>query len=236
MTSLTRWVARSKNMCMVAAVVTKEVAILATDSALTTNDKIQYNNPKLFFWGNRYLCTGMGVPAYIAKLDFNKFKLDVPGLCMYLEDYFKSTREHVKETLANLEEKEIDPSLCFMLAGVHKERPVVVEFSSYLDFKPKYFLSREKPKFVPILYDKENKTKAQMFDQTLEYMETRAHKFEKKGTELTVGILGEILTRGIYKKSDLEFELTGKKSTGGVVSVGAISATGQAQGLSHIIV
>lgn len=222
---------------MVGAAIHKNFSVIATDSALTTQDKIGYNNPKLFFWGGKYLCTGMGIPAYISKLDFNKFKLEMDGLSMYLEDYFKGTREHVVETLKNMGEEKVDPSLCFFVMGIWKKKPGVMVFNSYLDFKPKYFFpSGDKVKFVPIFVPEEDKIKTKMFGDSLEYMETKLHKFMKKGAELTSGLLAEVLTRGIYKKADTEFELTGKKSTGGAVCAGAVYADGLVQGLTHAIV
>ena len=223
-------------MCMIVCAVTKDFGVIATDSALTTKDKIEYNNMKLFYWGSKYLCTGMGIPAYIAKLDFSRFTLDMDGLSMYLEDYFKNTREHVKETLKNLDGEDVfNPSLCFFVLGVHKGKPVLAQFNSYLNFKPKYLFSSDGPKFATIYYDPEEKKKVQMYKDTNEYMENKVKKLQKKGIEMTPGLLGEILTRGIYKKADLEQEMTGKKSTGGPVSVASLYSNGLAFSLTHTI-
>jgi len=122
------------------------------------------------------------------------------------------------------DEDEAKPHLCVLLMGMHKGFPTLAQFNSFLDFKPRYLYSEAGPKFSTILYGDDSKPeKAAIFKEATSYMEMRAARFE----ELTPGLMGEILTRGIYQKADAEMKIgTKKKYAGGMVNAAAVTPAG----------
>lgn len=215
---------------MIASVVTPSFGILATDSAMydTQQSKMSYEAMKLFFT-NRYLMTFIGTPIYFAKLDKEKLGGDLSSVCLYLEDYLKKMRPEVAKALKSeiADTDENKPNFCLFVLGVAKKLPTLVQFNSELNFKPKYLFSSDKPKFSTIYFGDDNPEKKKLFIESREFMEHRTHKLEKKGVELTPGILAEVLTRGIYKKADLEQEMGQKvKYAGGTVNLAGMWPTG----------
>ncbi|MFI5206084.1 MAG: hypothetical protein ACHQVK_04020 [Candidatus Paceibacterales bacterium] len=117
---------------------------------------------------------------------------------------------------------------CLFVLGVHNKLPTMVQFNSFLNFKPKYLYSNGGIKFSSIFYGDDNPEKKKLFTEAKDYMEKKAHKYEKRGMELTPGLVGEILTRGIYHKADAEMAMgDNKKYAGGVVNAAAIFSSGQ---------
>lgn len=216
---------------MIASVVTPQFGLLATDSAMfdTAQSKMSFESMKLFCTP-KYLITFIGTPVYFSKLDNSKLGQDLPSLCLYMEDYLKKIKPDVEKTLrsAIADEDENKPNFCLFILGIAKKLPTLVQFNSELDFKPKYLYSSDKPKFSTIFFGDDNPAKKKMFVETTEYMEKRTHKQVKKNLELSPGILAETLTRGIYKKSDLEQELGPKiKYAGGAVNIAGMWNTGR---------
>lgn len=224
---------------MIASVVTPQFGILATDSAMfdTAQSKMSFESMKLFF-SNRYLITFIGTPVYFAKLDRTKLNQDLPSLCLYMEDYLKKIRPEVEKTLRSeiSDEDENKPNFCLFILGIAKKLPTLVQFNSELNFKPKYLYSSDKPKFSTIFFGDDNPEKKRMFVEATAYMEHRTHKQLKKNVEMSPGILAETITRGIYKKADLEQEIGPKiKYAGGTVNLAGMWNTGLVFQLSGVI-
>lgn len=224
-------------MCMLGSVVTKDFGLLGTDSAQydMAQSKMSYQSKKLFFT-SKYLFSFIGTAAYFAKLDKSKLDQDMNGISLYLTDYLKEMKPKVEEQLrAEIkDEDENKPNFCLFVLGVHNKKPTLAQFNSFNDFKAKYLFSENGPKFSTIMYGDDNPKKKQIFQESTEYMEKKTHKAIKKGMEITPGFLGEIITRGIYKKADLEQELIGKKYAGGVVNVGGVLNDGSLFTLSAV--
>lgn len=224
---------------MIASVVTPQFGLLATDSAMfdTKQIKMSFDSMKLFF-SKQYLITFIGTPVYFAKLDKTKLDADLPSLCLYMEDYLKKIRPEVEKTLKSeiADNDENKPNFCLFVLGIAKRLPTLVQFNSELNFKPKYLYSSDKPKFSTIFFGDDNPAKKKMFVETTEYMERKTHKQQKKNIELSPGILAETLTRGIYKKADLEQEIGPKiKYAGGTVNIAGMWNTGLVFQLSGLI-
>lgn len=219
-----------KAVCAIAGVVTKDFGVLASDSAHEIGEDVSFESPKLFYVGNKNLITYVGYKSYLSNVDFSKLNGDMASTSIYLSNYFRSIKDTVKSTLSDLTGKNIEPNLCVLLMGVHNGKPTLAQFNSYLDFKPKYLYSDNGPKFSTIFYSEDNPNKKKMFVDMTKFMEEMAEK--KK--DVSPGILAEILTRGIYKKSDLEEELEGKKYAGGAVSVAYMDSKGEAYPLSNV--
>lgn len=236
---------------MIASVVTPQFGLLASDSAMydTKQSRMSFQSMKLFFTKN-YLITFIGTPLYFAKIDRTKLEGDMPSVCLYLEDYLKEMRPKVDKAMKSeiADPDENKPNFCLFLLGVTKKLPTLAQFNSYLSFKPKFLFSEDKPKFATIFYGDDNPEKKKLFTETTAYMEKKLHKWTKKfgskpeGNDFTVntdpltpGVLGEILTRGIYKKADLEQEMGHKlKYAGGVVNVAGMDKAGAIFALSGL--
>lgn len=221
-------------MCMISAVVTKEFGVIAADSAqydLVKGD-MQFNVPKLSFINGKYLTTFIGDKIYFSKLDYSKFNNDLASLSLYLEQYLLEMRPNVEQALKELEVKKEDrkPNVCLFVMGVYNNKPTLVQFNSFLDFKPKYLFSENGPKFSTIYYG-DNEKKKQIFSSSTAYMVKKADKWKSK---FSPGIAAEILTRGIYKKADAEEKEFGTKYAGGSVATASVLATGECYGLSNV--
>ncbi len=224
---------------MISACVTSEFGILATDSAMfdTKQSKMSFESMKLFF-SKQYLVTFIGTPVYFAKLDMKKFEMDFPSLCLYMEDYLKKILPEVEKTLKSeiADYDENKPNFCLFVLGIAKRLPTLAQFNSELNFKPKYLYSQDKPKFSTIFFGDDNPAKKKLFVEATEYMERRTHKQVKKGIELRPGILAETMTRGIYKKADMEQEIEPRiKYAGGTVNLAGMWNTGLVFQLSGLI-
>lgn len=224
---------------MIACCVTKEFGVIASDSAHANNGVLTFDFPKLHFFNGKYLFTYVGASAYFSKINMKKFDEDLSSLVIYLSDYFQSIQEEVGKTLKELnsDPEYQQPRLCAFLLGVYNKKPTLVQFNSFLGFKPKYLYSDDKPKFSTIFYGDDNPEKKKIFLESTAYMEKKAHKLSKKGIELTPGVVGEILVRGIYKKVDLEMEIKPyRKYAGGVVCVSSLLKDGRSFGISNTLV
>lgn len=211
---------------MIASAVTRDFGLIASDSAQydTSQGKMSFQSLKLFFT-QRYLLTFIGTPAYFAKIDRSKFDKDLHTATIYLKDYLQKMKPEVTKTLTSeiADEDENKPNFCLFLLGVHKGLPTMTQFNSFKNFEPRYLYNqKEGVKFSTIYYGDDNPKKKEIFTQATEFMEKKAA--DLKAT--TPGILGEVLTRGIYKKADLEMKLEGKKYAGGVVNVAGITKGG----------
>ena len=219
-------------MCMISACVTKDYGVIAADSAMDDNGLLKYEAPKLIHFKEKFM-TYIGYPTYFSKIDLNKFDGGIAAICIYMEEYFKSMKEEVGDLLKKLnsEENYQQPRLCVFLLGLHNEKPTLVQFNSFSDFKPEFLYSENGPKFSSIFYGDDDLTKKEIFSKTTDHMNELA---EKRIKILSPGIIAEILTRGIYKKADMEEELEGKKLAGGAITIGQISSHGQAYYLSNV--
>lgn len=199
---------------MIVTAVTKDYGLLATDSALydTAQSKMQYGYLKLFY-SSRFLLSYMGTPTYFSKLDRTKLDTDVPSLVLYMTDYLKGMKADVEKVTENKSE------FCMFALGIHKKLPTVVKFSSTLNFEPKYINGGHSLKF------------AFGDGSSVEYLEKRVRKLEKKGVEINPGTLAEILTRGLYNKMEEQVD----KTIGGAVNIGCMLSTGLMIPLSSII-
>lgn len=222
-------------MCMIAGVVTPTFGILASDSAMfdTRQSKMSFESMKLFFT-SRYIMTFIGTPVYFSKLDRTKLDGDLPSVCLYMEDYLKKIRPEVEKALRSeiADEDENKPNFCMFIMGIAKKLPTIVQFNSELNFKPKYLYSTGKAKFTTIFFGDDNPEKKKLFVETTSFMEQKAHKMRKKllkseDHDLSPGLYAEIITRGIYKKADLEQEIGPRtKYAGGAVNLAGMWNTG----------
>lgn len=212
-------------MCMIAATVTKDFGLIGTDSAQydTSRNEVSFEAQKLFSNG-KYLMTFIGTPLYFAQMDKQKLFGDMQSISLYLQDYLKNVKPKVEEQMKSeiADKDEQKPHLCLFVMGVHNKKPTLVQFNSFFDFKPKYLFSENGPKFATIYYGDDEKKK-DIFSESTRYMEAKTKKLEKKKILVTPGSLGEILTRGIYKKADMEMETFGKKYAGGVVTIAGVT-------------
>lgn len=217
---------------MIGAIVTKEFGVIAADSASyeLVGGKTQFVTPKLTFIKGKYLTTFVGDPAYFPYVDYTKFNNDLASLSIYLQQYLLEVRPKVEKALKELKVKEQTPHVCLFVMGIYNKKPTLVQLNSFHNFKPKYLFSDNGPKFATIYYGDDEK-KNEIFSSTTRYMEKKAEKW-KEG--FGPGLAAEILTRGIYKKADMEQQLYGKKYAGGAVSVASMLATGEAIGLSNV--
>jgi hypothetical protein len=239
-------------MCFIAAAVTKDSGVLACDSANynTETGEMSFETPKLSIWNGKYLATFVGTNTYFSRIDEKKFLLPMDQLSLYLQGYLKEMKPDVenlmKESISDPDENK--PYFCLYVMGLHGKRPTLAQFNSFLDFAPKYLWNdgSQPVKFATLLYgDDSVPGKAQIFKDSTKFMEAEAEKYRlKPGTgnsdvnvyqhqSLTPGLLAEILTRGIYKKADLEETIgTKKKYAGGSVSAGVVHSDGRIYSLS----
>ena len=220
---------------MIAAGVTKDFGVLASDSASYVSDEgeMSFESPKLVSIG-KYLLTFIGTPLYFSRIDRSRFGVKLNELSLYLQDYLKGIRRDVDDLLKQsiTDPDENQPNFCLYVLGVHGNYPTLAQFNSFNDFKPKYLWSDNGLKFSSVLYGDDSKPEKQaMFKETTKFMEEEAKRI---GT-VTPGVVGEILTRGIYKKADLEMNIgTKKKYAGGMVNAAVIRNDGTLAPLSGI--
>lgn len=214
---------------MIAAGVTKDFGVLACDSAdydLETLG-ITFETAKLGIVSTgQAAMTYVGTPLYFSSLDKDKLRQTFEGACLYLKTYLQFMKPHVQESLKEITD-DVDhqqPNLCVFFMGLHKGFPTVAQFNSFLDFAPRYLWSDNGLKFSTVLFGDDSKPeKNEIFKQSTKFMEDEAKFYET----VTPGIVGEILTRGIYKKADLEMTIgTKQKYAGGVVNVAKVDKQG----------
>ena len=221
---------------MIATGITKDFGVMASDSASYVADagKIAFETPKLSIIGNKYILSFLGTPLYFSRLDVSKFTLPMNALSLYVQEYLRSMKKDVEnildQTVQDTDEKE--PNFCLYVLGMHGKRPMLAQFNSFLDFAPRYLWSDNGLKFSSVLYgDDSNKEKQAMFKESHDYMVKSAGKIP----EVTPGLVGEILTRGIYHKADLEEKIgTKKKYAGGIVNAAGIMKDGKIFSLSGV--
>lgn len=217
-------------MCMIAAAVTKNFGVLATDSAKYDIEKAEtiFDSQKLYFTlNNKYLATFIGTPLYLTNLDQSKFALSLDGLSMYLKEYLRGMKPKVAEMMKAeiADEDDRQPNVCLFVLGMHKGVPTLAQFNVFQNFEPKYLWTKgDDIKFSNIFFGGEVPGKNEVFKQATEYMEKKMARYQKM--KVHPGIIGEVLTRGIYKKADLEEKLDGNKFAGGVVNVAFVNSKG----------
>lgn len=219
---------------MITAVVTNKFGLIASDSTQydTSKGELSFETPRLFYSRNN-LIAFIGTPLYFSRIDKEKLNQNIPGLALYLTNYLKEVKPEVEKIMKSeiADKDEQKPHFCLFVMGLHKGLPTLVQFNSFLKFGPRYlYTANGEVKFSTILYGDDNPEKKKVFKESTEYMKKKAESIEH-----TPGLLGEILTRGIYKKADLEQKIGDKKKyVGGVVSVAGIDNTGRIFSLSGI--
>jgi hypothetical protein len=214
---------------MLAGGVTKVFGVLATDSAMydTQAGKTTFEFPKLFISKRRgYVMSFIGSGLYFNESHPEWFGLPFDELCKKMAEYLfekrPSVAKEMEETIPDPDENK--PHLCVMVMGMHKGYATVAQFNSFLDFQPKYLWTKDEPKFSTIIYGDDSKPeKAAIFKEATEYMELKSLRYK----EITPGIMGEILTRGIYRKADEEMKIgLKKKYAGGIVNAAVVTPAG----------
>lgn len=218
-----------ETMCIVTGAVTTEFGVLATDSAQydTENSKMTYESPKMFGTANnKYVVSYIGTNLYLADLDYGKFDLPLNALSLYLSEYLTRMKPKVEALMKSeiADEDDQKPHICLYVMGMFKKTPTIAMFNVFKDFTPQYVWTKDKIKFISTLYGGEVPGKKEVFKKTTSYMEKKAERFADK---LSSGIVSEILTRGIYKKADLEQKIGDKeKYAGGAVCVAMVNNAG----------
>lgn len=215
-------------MCMLVAAVTKDFGVIATDSAKFDMEKQEsiFDSQKLFHTtNNKYLVSFIGTPLYLANIDFSRFAMPLDGLSLYLKDYLKKMKPKVgailKSEIGDKDEQE--PNVCMFVLGMHKKIPTLAQYNVFHEFEPQYLWTKDAGiKFSTIYYGGDTPKKNEVFKESTAYMEKKAAHYQS----LTPGLVGEILTRGIYKKADLEEKEFGTKYAGGVVNVAFVRPEG----------
>lgn len=221
---------------MIACGINKDFGVLAADSAqyLTDKGEISFEVTKVVKIG-KYLMTFIGTSLYFVNMDRSKFNLPLDQLSHYLSTFFRSEKPNVEETMKEhiQDEDENKPHLCVYVMGLHAKRPTLAQFNSFLDFRPKYLWSDNELKFSTILYGDDSKPEKQaMFKESSIYMEEIIKTFD---CEPSPGLVGEALTRGIYKKADLEMKIgLKKKYAGGMVQAAVIKKDGLIYSLTTV--
>jgi len=215
---------------MIAAALMPEYGIMAADSAMYRNDVMEFQTQKLMRIGDKYLVTVVGASLYLRRINPHIFMDKIDTVTRYLEEHFLHIQPSVRE---DLKDSDLKPHFCLYLMGIDHSVPTLIEFNSFQDFKPKIYRATREIKFTTLFYgDDENKEKQEIFKNTTGYMEKSIKEYKR----VTPGLVGEILTRGIYHKADLEMKIGEKrKYAGGVVTVGMIDKTGKITGLSNLV-
>lgn len=224
---------------MISVGVTKDFGVLACDSAAYDLNtlKTSFETPKLGVISNgKAVMSYVGTPLYFASIDRQKLAQSFEGVCIYLKNYLLGIRPDVVEGLKNETEDEDErkPHICLFYLGIHKGYPTLAQFNSFNDFVPKYLWSDNGLKFSTILFgDDSNPEKQAIFKESTKFMEQEAKFYD----EVTPGLVGEILTRGIYKKADLEMTIgTKKKYAGGIVNAAKVDKNGVTPLSGYLIV
>lgn len=163
---------------MISIGLTTKYGVIACDSK---DSKEEYSVPRLYMSskGNA-LFSYTGSHLYLNGLDLSKFSLPFNSVCLYLKEYFLKTLSSVAEMEEDLPSKE-GTSFCLLVLGVHNKRPTAAKFSVENKFKPVYVWSEKSIVFLSSGNKAETET------------------ISKKYTKLSPGIVGEILSKGIYK-------------------------------------
>jgi len=220
---------------MIAAGLNKDYGVLAADSASYSPEdgKIEYESGKLSLIRNRYLMAFVGTNLYFTRMDWKRFDLPLKNLSLYLQGYLREIKTDVENSLKESikDEQDSKPNFCLYVLGLHNQYPTLVQLNSFKDFAPRYLWSDNGMKFSTMLYGNDNPEKGEIFKQSTQYMNELSKGYESH----TPGLVAEILTRGIYKKADLEMKIGDKrKYAGGVVNAAFISKTGSIQMLSGL--
>lgn len=206
---------------MISCVLTKDYGVIASDSASYSSDgKMSYGTPKLFLFNEKHLVTYIGYADYLISADSDKFQYDLPALSVYLSDLLKRVHS----------ERSENKRFCLFLLGTHNGTPVLLQLNSFNNFKPTFLEPSEGPVFSSIFYGEDDEKK-KSFEEADKVIGSLLDKWKDR---ISPGILGEILTRGIYAKADLEEKLTGDKYCGGVVSVAVMTKEGKSYSLSNV--
>ena len=211
---------------MMGCILTKDFGVIASDSAMydTEKESIRFDCPKMTMLNFKYLTTFIGTNLYFSGLDITKFKEPINKLAMYLSDHFRRVKKDVEGAIIGDEKA----NFCFYVLGKHGNYPCLAEFNSFSDFKPKYTWSKNGVKISTIFYG-DDSDKNEIFKQSSGFMSKLVKKYEL----MNPGIAGEILTRGIYHKADLEEKIGDKKKyAGGVVNAGVVESGGRIYSLS----
>ena len=210
---------------MIGAATNKDFGVIATDSAQYDTEKkaVTFESPKLAILPHGAM-SFIGTGLYFVNMDRTKLTRPFGEMCLYLSEYLKTQREPVaklmKEGISDVDEQ--DPNFCLFLLGFHNGHPVVAQLNSFADFVPRYLWSSNGLKFSTILYG-DDSDKAKLFKSATEYAEMKAKSYEN----LTPGIVGEILTRSIYRKADEEMKIGDKKKyAGGPVNCAMVDKNG----------
>lgn len=214
---------------MMASGITKDFGVIACDSAMynTEMGEMSFESQRLIIIDAKKIMTFIGTHLYLANIERPKLSMPFDALCLYLKDYLKGERPKVaaamKEAIAD--EDENKPHFCLFVMGIHNGHPTLAQFNSFVDFEPQYLYSANGLKFATILYGDDSKPeKKEMFKEAKQYMELKA---KQAGANVSPGIVGEILTRGIYHKADEEMKIgTKRKYAGGVVNVAMVTREG----------
>jgi hypothetical protein len=214
---------------MIAAALTAEFGVLASDSAHTVETGFSFEVSKLAKVGN-YLLSFSGTQLYLSNMNRAKFNGKMDQLSLYVQGFLKEARPNIEELIKEKMSEGITSGFSLYVMGVHAKRPTLASFRSTSDFKPKYFWAEKEIKMAPVLSaddDIEGSSLASsvVMDQTLK-------SWTEAKVKLDPGIVGEVLIRGIQKKSDFVFEATKKKSSGGVTSAAVLKADGAIYSLS----
>lgn len=213
---------------MIAACVTKDFGVLATDSAMYDTDRAEmsFESQKMIIIGGKKMMTFIGTHLFLSMINKEKLMGPFDAACLYLKNHFKEIEPDVREQMASSikDEDEQKPHFCLFLMGLHNNRPTLAQFNSFLGFSPKYLWTDGAPKFATILYGDDSKPEKQaMFKESTEYMEVKA----KDHPDMSPGLVAEILTRGIYKKADMEEKIgLKKKYAGGIVNAAYVNRSG----------
>lgn len=228
-------------MCIINACLTKDYGVIASDSAeWNPNTKtMTFEKPKLMWVGGKHLMTFIGSNLFLTNLDLSKLSLSFDCLCVYLTEFLQGINDSVQETFKGLvtDENEYPAKFCLFLLGVHNGNPALAQFNSFINFKPHFLWSDDGIKFASIYYGEDNPDKQEIFLKTTEFMEEIARNYSGRyGGQISHGLAGEILTRGIYRKADLEEQIGDKvKYAGGVVTVARIDSGGHIYAPSNLI-
>jgi len=218
---------------MIAGALTKNFGVLAADSSMydTSLGRVTFESPKIARTSGNTVFTFIGTQLYLTNIDLKKLTLPFDSMVMYLKDFLKQeepkVRDMMKEAIRDKDDQK--PHFCMLVLGLYKGLPTVAQFSSFKNFNPLYLQAKEKPIVFTTLYYGKNDNVKNVFSESTKYM----YKKSRRYSSFTPGLMGEILTRGIYKKADLEEKLTDKKKyAGGIVNSAYIDKNGIVNSLS----
>lgn len=207
---------------------------MASDAAKYEVGSTSFETPKMLQFGQNYLITFIGTPEYFKNLDFGIFeRKEMTDVMLGLRDHCLSIRDTVIESLRSLEDEEDrKANFCLFLLGCSDGVPTLCQLNSFEDFKYNVLFSEGELVFSNIYYGDEMKPwKNNTFIESHKYMTKLGKEYEHPSP----GIVGEILTRGIYHKADEEAKLS-KKYAGGPVTVVMMDKKGVVTPLTNLII